>query len=675
MQESILSNRYRILQKLGEGGFGQTFLAEDLQLPTSPRCVVKRLKPEFADEETFSLARRLFEQEADILYRLGNHPNIPNLLAHFEVEGEFFLVQELIEGWTLAAEFDGGRIYHEREAVDLLRQILETLAFVHSQNVIHRDIKPSNLIRRKSDGKVFLIDFGAVKQVSVNPLNQTPTFQSTVAIGSHGYMPSEQTAGKPRFASDLYGAGLVVIEALTGMNPLQLNQNRSTGEFIWLHKTRVNEDIGNFISRLVRYDFRQRHLSAKEAFSALNMLASSLGYGRVNPVMVQANQPLKAFQAAQSVQLPPAVVKAPEQEIIPPTMPAVPNNQTTFVRLPQQNYQSEPKQESKGFLSSLWHNDIALGGVVVALVFGFFFILGYAVVSYVIAGNKAENEIPTTVSSTQLDSKAPKAYEEAETQAYEAETKEKKATTKYEWDEIGNQYKRAYQLMASIDQANPNYVTAQERMSDYQRKSEFAFQRSAEIAYNTSVITPSSTTTNYPAQSSSYPSSSYSSSYPSPTPTPAPPKVTMPAKQSHRTYLSYTYLNYGKLETKVITTNDAIFTSRVEKQSDNRRDSGVVQINIDGGSYSSARLAFKAPYGYKVTAGTFSNAQEYLSQSPTMYAMSFDKLYCSDRANHSFTINSIIYDELYSSIAYIDASFTVNCGTSKAMGRIRYDAR
>ncbi len=153
------------------------------------------------------------------------------------------------------------------------------------------------------------------------------------------------------------------------------------------------------------------------------------------------------------------------------------------------------------------------------------------------------------------------------------------------------------------------------------------------------------------------------------------PKVTMPPKQSHRTYLSYTYLNYGKLETKTITTNDAIFTSRVEKQSENRRDSGVVQINIDGGSYSSARLAFKAPYGYKVTAGTFSNAQEYLWQSPTMYAMSFDKLYCSDRANHSFTINSIIYDELYASIAYIDASFTVNCGTSKAMGRVRYDAR
>ncbi|MGC2237704.1 MAG: serine/threonine-protein kinase [Pyrinomonadaceae bacterium] len=671
MQESILSNRYRILQKLGEGGFGQTFLAEDLQLPTSPRCVVKRLKPEFADAETFQLARRLFEQEADILYRLGNHPNIPNLLAHFEDDGEFFLVQELIEGWTLAAEFDGGRIYHEREAVDLLRQILETLAFVHSQNVIHRDIKPSNLIRRKSDGKIFLIDFGAVKQVSVNPLNQSPTFQSTVAIGSHGYMPSEQTAGKPRFASDLYGAGLVVIEALTAMNPLQLNQNRSTGEFIWLHKTRVHGEIGNFISRLVRYDFRQRHLSAKEAFSALNMLASSLGYGRVNPIQVQANQPLKQFQAVQPVQ-PPPVAKSPEQELIPPTMPAVPNNQTTFVRLPQQVYQNEPRQEAKGFLNSLWHNDIALGGVVVALVFGFFFILGYAVVSYAIAGNKTETVAPTTASSTQLDIKAPKAYEEAETQAYEAETKQNRATTKYEWDEIGNQYKRAYQLMASVDQTNPNYTSAQERMSEYQRKSEFAFQKSAEIAYNKSSTMPTSTTTNYPT-SSNYPSSSYSSSYP--TPTPAPPKVTMPSKQSYRTYLSYSYLNYGKLETKVVTTDDAIFTSRVEKQSDNRRDSGVVQINIDGGSYNSSRLAFKAPYGYKVTAGTFSNAQEYLWQSPTMYAMSFDKLHCYEKANHSFTVNSIIYDELYSSIAYIDASFTVNCGTSKAMGRIRYDAR
>ncbi|HEY0427623.1 MAG TPA: serine/threonine-protein kinase [Pyrinomonadaceae bacterium] len=668
MPEAILSNRYKILKKLGEGGFGQTFLAEDLHLPTAPQCVVKRLKPEFADDESYKLARRLFEQEAEILYRMGNHPNIPNLLAHFEENGEFFLAQELIEGWTLTEEFASEKRYDEREAIDLLRQILETLAFVHSQNVIHRDIKPSNLIRRASDGRIFLIDFGAVKQVSVNPFNQNLTFQSTVAIGSHGYMPPEQTAGKPRFASDLYAAGLVVIEALTGMNPLQLNQNRTTGEFLWQHKARVHAEIGNFVSRLVRYDFRQRHMSAKEAFAGLNMLASSLGLARKNPVFVQPIQPIPIPM--------PLAAKQPEREILAPTVPAAHQFQKTLVNMSPNSAQTVVKEESKGFFDSLWNNDIALGVVVVAVVFGCFFVLGYAVVRYALASSeKVQPE--SSISAPVFESKTSKAYEEAENQANEAEEKEKRATTKNDWDEIGNQYKRAYSLMSAIDAASADYANAQDKMRDYQRKSEYAYQKSAEAnTYNTIPVSNSSTT-NYPA-SSNYPGSSYpsSSSYPTPTPAKAKPVVTMPGKQSYGTYLSYNIVNYDKLENKVITTNDAIFTTSVEKQSQtNKRDSGVVHINIEGGSYSSARLAFKAPFGQKVTAGNFPYAQEYLWQSPTMYAVSFDKLSCFENGNHSFTINNIIYDELYSSIAFIDATFTIKCGDRKVMGRIRYDGR
>ncbi|HEX8736720.1 MAG TPA: serine/threonine-protein kinase, partial [Pyrinomonadaceae bacterium] len=279
MQPVTISNRYRIVQNLGEGGFGQTFLAEDLHLPTKPRCVVKHLKPQAGDEETVRLARRLFEQEAEVLYRLGNHPQIPTILAHFEEAGEFYLVQELIEGKTLSQEFARGRKYTESQAIDLMRQVLETLAFVHEQNVIHRDIKPSNLIRRASDGRIFLIDFGAVKQVSVNPFNNKASFHSTVAIGSAGYTPGEQAAGKPCFASDLYAVGLVVIEALTTLHPLKLSQNQTTGEFHWQHKTNLKPDLMSFVNKLVRYDFRQRFHSAKEAFTALNTIASSLGYG------------------------------------------------------------------------------------------------------------------------------------------------------------------------------------------------------------------------------------------------------------------------------------------------------------------------------------------------------------------------------------------------------------
>lgn len=668
MSDPILSNRYKILRKLGEGGFGQTFLAEDLHLPTKPRCVVKRLKPHFADEETFKLGQRLFEQEAEMLYRLGNHPNIPNLLAHFEENGEFLLVQEFIEGLTLAEEFDGGRRYSEREAVDLLQQILETLSFVHGQNVIHRDIKPSNLIRRKSDGKIFLIDFGAVKQVNVNPFNQNPTFQSTVAIGSHGYMPSEQTAGKPRFASDLYATGLVAIEALTGINPLQLSLNRTTGEFVWLHKTRIHQEVGNFISRIVRYDFRQRYNSAKEAFAGLNMVAASLGFGRKNPVFVQPVQPAQFSP----------FVKQPETQMplpaIPPTVAVPPQFQKTIPQPPQNSFHTLPKSEPKSLFNKIWNNDFALAGTIVLVVFGFFSVMGYTVVRYATATDKAQNVDSINAGvTTKNETRNPTTFQEAVNQAGEAEAKEKNATTKYEWEDIGSQYKRAYWLLTSIDAGNPDYANAQTKMREYQQKSEAAYQ-------NAGTVKESPTLISNPNPANSPTTTVYSTPYPSATPYPATtatpkPVVTMPPKKSYNTYITYNFMNYDRLENKTITTNDALFTSSVEKQSENRRDSGVVRINIDGGSYSSARLELKAPYGQKLTSGSVSNAQEYLWQSPTMYAVSFDKLHCFEKGNHSFTINSIIYDDLYSSISLLDASFTINCGDRKVMGRIRYDAR
>jgi serine/threonine protein kinase len=146
-----LGGRYKIVSELGAGGFGQTFLAEDLHLPGHPRCVVKQLKPQVSDAERLQTARRLFDIEAQVLYQLGNHDQIPRLLAHFEDNQEFYLAQELIEGEPLTQEFVGGSLWHEERVIALLQDLLQVLTFVHQQHVIHRDIKPSNLIRRKHD--------------------------------------------------------------------------------------------------------------------------------------------------------------------------------------------------------------------------------------------------------------------------------------------------------------------------------------------------------------------------------------------------------------------------------------------------------------------------------------------------------------------------------------------
>jgi serine/threonine protein kinase len=216
MSFQVLGSRYQILQPLGGGGFGQTFLAQDLHLPGHPRCVVKQLQPRSTDDIHLDSARRLFNAEAEALYILGNHDQIPRLLAHFEENEQFYLAQEFVEGSLLTEEIYAGNQLSERKTVDLISDILKTLCMVHDRQVIHRDIKPSNLIRRDSDRKIVLIDFGAVKQISMQPLQSQEPYSMTVAIGSLGYMPNEQLAGHPCFSSDVYAVGILALQALTG---------------------------------------------------------------------------------------------------------------------------------------------------------------------------------------------------------------------------------------------------------------------------------------------------------------------------------------------------------------------------------------------------------------------------------------------------------------------------
>ncbi|MBD0344001.1 MAG: serine/threonine protein kinase, partial [Coleofasciculus sp. Co-bin14] len=215
MLGQTLSGRYQIIKHLGGGGFGQTYLAEDLQLPSNPQCVVKQLKPKSNNPDTLETARVLFDREVEALYQLGNHDRIPQLIDHFEEDEQFYLVQEFIEGIELKHELPIGKQFSETHVIALLQEILEILEFVHDQGVIHRDVKPSNLIRRKRDGKIVLIDFGAVKQVSTQIIHPEGQTTLTVAVGSPGYMPNEQLSGKPRFCSDIYAVGMLGIQALT----------------------------------------------------------------------------------------------------------------------------------------------------------------------------------------------------------------------------------------------------------------------------------------------------------------------------------------------------------------------------------------------------------------------------------------------------------------------------
>ncbi|WP_204102502.1 MULTISPECIES: protein kinase [Spirulina sp. CCY15215] len=271
--DEILTGRYQIIQRLGRGTFGQTFLAKDIHLPKHPFCVVKLLKPNLNNETGLEVAKRFFDREAEMLYKLGEHPQIPRLLAHFEENGEFYLVQEYIEGETLAQELDKGNLWTEEAIITLIRDLLRVLAFVHQSQVIHRDIKPANIIRRKRDREIVLIDFGAVKQV-----RSQGDSDLTVVIGTPGYMPPEQQAFKPQFSSDIYAAGILAFQALSRLSPSQFPYDK-TGE-IYAHlfdlSISISPELTDFLERMVRYDYRQRYTDATEALQALKHLDFNL---------------------------------------------------------------------------------------------------------------------------------------------------------------------------------------------------------------------------------------------------------------------------------------------------------------------------------------------------------------------------------------------------------------
>ena len=274
MHSTPLGGRYKFISQLGAGGFSRTFLVQDLHLPDHPRCVIKQLMPKTTNLASLEMARRLFDTEARALYQLGNHSQIPTLLAHFEENREFYLAQEFIEGVQLSRQLAGGNPWPEAWVIILLREILEVLAFVHQKQVIHRDIKPSNLIRRRQDGRIVLIDFGAVKQVSRRSIDHNASATNlTIAIGTQGYMPNEQLAGKPRFSSDVYSVGMIGVRALTGIHPKRLDEDVRTSEIDWRKQaTQVSPELAAVIDCMVRYDFRDRYQSAIEALEDLQGL-------------------------------------------------------------------------------------------------------------------------------------------------------------------------------------------------------------------------------------------------------------------------------------------------------------------------------------------------------------------------------------------------------------------
>ncbi|MDB9315867.1 serine/threonine protein kinase [Spirulina sp. CS-785/01] len=222
-----LKDRYRAIGPLGQGGFGKTYLAMDEDKPSKPSCVIKQLFPLAQGTQTVAKAAELFAREAVQLDILGEHPQIPDLLAYFTQEERQYLIQEFIEGENLARVLQETGTLSEGQIRALLADLLPVLRFVHEQQVIHRDIKPENIIYCPSDQRLFLVDFGAAKAIQGGTVVQTGT-----SIGSAGYVAPEQAIGKATFASDLYSLGVTCVHLLTGEHPFELF-DPNEGQWAW----------------------------------------------------------------------------------------------------------------------------------------------------------------------------------------------------------------------------------------------------------------------------------------------------------------------------------------------------------------------------------------------------------------------------------------------------------
>lgn len=271
--ELFLRDRYQVLQPLGKGGFGATFLAKDMSLPGDPICVIKELRPSTTTASLLEMARKLFEREAETLGKIGHHPQIPRLLGYFEWKKHFHLVQEYVSGSTLKQEVKKQGLFTEEQAKKFLIEILPVIDYIHSQGVIHRDIKPANIIRRSQDGHLVLIDFGAVKdhvsQTHVADGGTGETAFTNISIGTSGFAPPEQMALRPVYASDIYALGVTCIFLLTGKSPNNLGYDQINGEILWRPQVHVSDWFGDILEKMVEVSVRHRFQSAEELLTAL----------------------------------------------------------------------------------------------------------------------------------------------------------------------------------------------------------------------------------------------------------------------------------------------------------------------------------------------------------------------------------------------------------------------
>ncbi len=274
MLGTTLHSHYKIVKLLGTGRSGAAYLAEDIDLPTYPPCLVKKFQHVDDNAIERSLIQQLFELQTTIFSQVGQHPQIPTLIAKFEEDGDRYLVREYIDGELLSKELAQGLRWSQSQVFDFLMDLMGILSFVHSFRYIHQEIDPENIIHRSLDGRFSLIGFSAVKDLGRTWHNNRPNHhqpQVPISIVTPGYIPYEQEQNAAQFNSDIYAVGVIAIQALTGKFPV--DRDPHSYELKWRDGVKLDLRMMDIIDKMVRPDYRDRYQSVLEVLADLQSFA------------------------------------------------------------------------------------------------------------------------------------------------------------------------------------------------------------------------------------------------------------------------------------------------------------------------------------------------------------------------------------------------------------------
>ncbi|MCG8362458.1 MAG: AAA-like domain-containing protein [Pseudanabaenales cyanobacterium] len=277
----IIRGRYEVLKDIKDGEFIKAYLVKDRDVPSQTRYIVKKLIPPSKDVDTLAKIQSLFDERLKEQEKLNGYGQIPRLIASFEENQEFYTVEEFIDGHNLDEEITPTKLWREMQVVDLLIQVLEILEFVHRQNLEHLNIQPSNLRRRKQDGKIVLIDFGALKEISASiaSLEQLDTVRR---IGASDYALPKEAGERSDVSHDIYTVGAIGIQALTGIHPRDFSIDKKTNEVIWRYATpdrpmvEINNELVKILTQIIRHNPDGRYLETAEALQDLRELKVKL---------------------------------------------------------------------------------------------------------------------------------------------------------------------------------------------------------------------------------------------------------------------------------------------------------------------------------------------------------------------------------------------------------------